>query len=151
MDCYLKYLKQPQNFGTFMVNTYLMFNETNPKSAAIIFNAMRKLMTLKNSDLDLASISKLFTLNNFENLILTKLEESEPCLKRIIELDEFKEELSSLFENNLSLKDFKGSIFFDHSPCKNNSKYSECIEYCLWQENMNSNKSWKNDILDLMR
>ena len=148
-ECYLKYLNQPHNFGTFMVNAYLMLSKTNPKSAAIVLNAMKRLMTSDNSYLDLPSISKLFMLT-FDDIKLMKSEEFQPCFGSNFKSHDLDKEVSSVPENFTFVEDFDKSKIFDKSPCQNRTKYPECANYCLWYEDK-TNKLSKDELLDLMR
>ena len=135
-----------------MVNAYLMFSKTNPKSAAIILNAMESLITSANSNLNPQSISKLFTLNDIGILDFMNLGKFQPCFKSIIESHGLNEVLSSFFEHKASLEDLTGSAILSYkSPCKNITNYPECTQFCLWHEEMFSNKLWTDELLELMR
>ena len=134
-----------------MLNTYHMLIENHPTSADMILNTMRGLMTFDKLNLDLPSISKLFALNAFENINLKQFPGFRSCFKHVIDSNSHDDELTFVPGNDAFFQELKEDKNFDRSPCKNITKYPECTNYCLWHEDLISNKLSKDDFLDLMR
>ena len=60
------------NFGNFMVKLYLILLEDNPESAERVLNEMRSLISLKEIDVDLSSLSKTFMVNDFKYMNMAR-------------------------------------------------------------------------------
>ena len=140
----LSYFEQPQDFGSFAINTYRALQDTKyPESAKVVSDAMKDLMRFDHVDVDLPTISKYFTTDSFQNLNLTEHKAYHTCFKQIMETMNSR--------NDAFFKDYKGGQIVKQSPCINQTTYSECEEFCLWHEDLISNKLSKNEFLTLMR
>ena len=62
-----------------------MMDENFPASADVVLDKTQELLTIDELNMDLVSISKLFLLNDFENLYLKQFTQLESCYESFLE------------------------------------------------------------------
>ena len=132
------------NFGSFMVKLYLILLEENPKSAERVLNEMRSLISIKEVDVDLSSLSKHFTIDDFKYMNLaSNNEDFKQCYEHVLNFT------GTSFGNDAFFKDSThGQVM---SPCNNLATNPECKKYCDWHNDIVANKISKKELLSLMR
>ena len=132
------------NFGSFMVKLYLILLEDNPESAERVLNEMRSLISLKEIDVDLSSLSKTFMVNDFKYMnMASNNEDFKHCFEHVLNLT------GNSFGNDAFFKDSThGQVM---SPCNNSETIPECKKYCDWHKDIVTNKISKKELLSLMR
>ena len=132
------------NFGSFMVKLYLILIEENPKSAERVLNEMRSLISLNEIDVDLSSLSNLFSIDNFKNLNLAhNNEDFKHCFEHVLNMTGTSCGEDLLFEDPTH-----GQVM---SPCNTLASNPECKKYCDWHNDIVTNKLSKDELLSLMR
>ena len=132
------------NFGSFMVKLYLILIEENPKSAERVLNEMRSLISLNEIDVDLSSLSNLFTIDNFKNLNLDHTNEDfKHCFEHVLNMTGTSSGDDVLFKYTTH-----GQVM---SPCNTLATNPECKKYCDWHNDIVTNKISKEEHLSLMR
>ena len=132
------------NFGSFMVKLYLILIEENPESAKRVLNEMRDLISLKEIDVDLSSLSKLFTVDYFKNLNLAHYNEDfKLCFEHVSKFTKTLSENDAFFDDSTH-----GQVM---SPCNTLVTNPQCKKYCDWHKDIVANKISKEELLSLMR
>ena len=132
-------------FGSFMMNAYLMFSQAYPDSAQVVLNAMQQKIREDEIDLDLSSISKLFIIDDYNNVDLIQYGIFKSCFEYYLE--SAQEDINS---NNDAVFEQKRGKFADRSPCLNITAYPECEVYCNWHKNLIYDKLSRHEIITLM-
>ena len=140
------YFKQPKNLGRFLTNAYLILDENSPGSADVLLHKTRELLTFDKLHMDLMSISKLFLLNDFENIDFTQFAQLRSCYESVLETQSDP----ILPQNDVFFKSSNNEII-QRTPCKNLTKYPACEDYCNWHKEIISTGMLKKDFLELMR
>ena len=132
------------NFGSFMVKLFLILLEENPKSAERVLNEMKSLISLNEIDVDLSSLSNLFTIDNFKNLNLAHYSEDfKHCLEHVLNMTGTSTGDDVLFKDPTHAQVM--------SPCNTLATNPECKKYCDWHNDIVTNKLTKEKLLSLMR
>lgn len=137
-------LLQPKQIGTFI--RYAMANGHNlvyNENVQIMIDNLRKL--LKLGKIDLLLLTRIFMLNDFQNLALEErfdidneyfeLDDIRECSKRFI--NPHKNHISTNQRDVLYRP--QKELYLKPSPCLNISNHTDCQGYCKWTEDVLNN------------
>ena len=148
-------LLQPRRIGTFL--RYAMANAHNlvlDENVQIMSQNLRQFLRL--GKIDLLLLTKMFVLNDFQNLELEErfnidneyfeLHGMKDCIKKLLKLNTDVMNMDHL--DNLYRQPKK--LFIRPSPCFNISNYTECQDYCKWTDDVLKNWTTKQ-IIDILK
>ena len=116
------------------------------------FSNLKRLMTLKEYDLDLLMVIKLFGINQYQNIKIPLLKNYEMPNESIqscfIHMNAYMNGTKSIVNDDLINGKLRND-FFTKSPCNKIESYPVCEPYCHWIGNVKKTLS-KEELMTLL-
>ena len=129
-------LYQPTRVGTFL--HYMFINIMKSKQTELIeeaFSYLRRLMTLKENNLDLLMVTILFGINQYQNIktpLLKKYEMPNESIQSCFNhMTAHMNETKSVVNDDL-INGKTQTVYSTRSPCIDIETYPVCEHYCQW-------------------
>ena len=145
-------LYQPTRIGTFLhyMFIYIIRNSKITRNKEVAFSNLIKLMTLKEYDLDLLMVIKLFGVNEFLNIpLLKKFEMPNKSIQSCLNHMTVKTNDTKYMTKKDLINDKMVSDYIEKSPCYNLETYPVCEDYCKWHAKVTETLT-KEELLTLL-